>query len=149
MAFKKKSMNNYKTNSNREHCAIITAVLQDSLIMPLLLVRHLKAVPQTKIKKQKHSIPLHLEGTNVLPALCLLNYLFFFFSSEQEDNILETNTPQHLQKYLPLAKSLSPFPPVPLFCCIRKATGGDLLPFKPSRNVCKRETVSFQHPQNS
>lgn len=79
MAFKKKSMNNYKTNSNREHCAIITAVLQDSLIMPLLLVRHLKAVPQTKIKKQKHSIPLHLEGTNVLPALCLLNYLFFFF----------------------------------------------------------------------
>lgn len=116
--------------------------------MPLLLVRHLKAVPQTKIKKQKHSIPLHLEGTNVLPALCLLNYLFFF-SSEQEDNILETNTPQHLQKYLPLAKSLSPSPPVPLFCCIRKATGGDLLPFKPSRNVCKRETVSFQHPQNS
>lgn len=29
----KKSMNNYKTDSNREHCATITAVLQDSLLM--------------------------------------------------------------------------------------------------------------------
>lgn len=33
MAFKKTSMNNYKTDSDREHCAIIAAVLQDSLIM--------------------------------------------------------------------------------------------------------------------
>lgn len=32
MALKITPMNNYKTDSNREHCAIITAVLQDSLV---------------------------------------------------------------------------------------------------------------------
>lgn len=66
----------------------------------------------------------------MLPALCLLNiFLYFLFFFQQEENILESKTSQHLRKYLPVA---CPVLLLHQFQCViaLETQAGEIIPFQ-------------------